>query len=191
MLEVADPVQGNLLGYFSGWFGKHGRWAIIAVWLLGYCGYIGGETVTAEEGFRRSGAEQQAVTDRPTPAGSPATIEGFRQARFGMSEEQVRQAIRQDFPAAAGQLTRAVHPTEKTTVLSLGVVDLLPDTGRASVFYIFGYRSKKLVQINILWSSDGSTPGNETVVGTANSLRDYFALEIFIPDSIVANRRLE
>ncbi len=38
-----------------------------------------------------SEAEKGAATDRPgPPIGPPAAIEGFRQARFGMSEEQVR-----------------------------------------------------------------------------------------------------
>jgi hypothetical protein len=45
-----------------------------------------------------------------------------------MSEEQVRQAIREDFPAAAAKLTSAVHPSEKTTVLSLSIADLLLHT---------------------------------------------------------------
>jgi len=121
--------------------------------------------------------------------GPPAAIEGFRQARFGMNEEEVKQAIRKDFPAA-GKLTTAIHPTEKTTVLSLTTPDLLPHSGNARISYIFGHRSKKLGQINIVWASDGSTAGDETIVGTANSLRDYFASENFKPDSIVANHQL-
>ena len=132
----------------------------------------------------KTGTDQGAGNDQPSPPASPpVTIEGFRQARFGMSEEQVRQAIRKDFPAAAAKLTRAVHPSEKTTVLSLLVADLLPRSGNARIFYILGHRWKKLSQINIVWSSDGSTAADETVVATANSLRDYFASENFKPDS--------
>jgi hypothetical protein len=98
-----------------------------------------------------------------------------------MSEEQVRQAIRKDFPGAAARLTVAVHPSEKTTVLSLSATDLLPHTGNARISYILGYRSKKLAQINIVWTSDGTDAGDETVVGIANSLRDYFATSISSP----------
>jgi hypothetical protein len=72
----------------------------------------------------------------------------------------------------------------------LTVADLLPNTGNARVSYIFGYRSKKLIQINIVWTSDSSAAGDETVVGAANSLRDYFASQNFKPDSAVANRQL-
>jgi hypothetical protein len=107
-----------------------------------------------------------------------------------MSEEQVRQAIRKDFPGAAARLTIAIHPSEKTTVLSLSVTDLLPHTGDARISYILGYRSKKLAQINIVWTSDGTDAGDETVVGIANSLRDYFATSNFKPDSVVVNHQL-
>jgi hypothetical protein len=107
-----------------------------------------------------------------------------------MSEEQVRQAIRKDFPGAVTALTSGVHPSDKTTILSLNVTDLLPHTGKARISYIFGYRSKKLIQVNVVWSSDGSTTADETIVGIANALRDYFATENFRADSVVTNRQL-
>lgn len=145
----------------------------------------------ADQPVAQSGTEKSAVANRPgPPIGPRAAIDGFRQARFGMSEEAVRQAVRDDFPTAASRLAGAVDPSEKTTILSLVVTDLLPHTGKAHISYIFGYHSKKLIQVNILWGSDRSAADDETIVGTANSLRDYFASENFRPDSVVANRRL-
>ena len=47
----------------------------------------------------------------------------------GMSEEQVRQGIHKDFLAV--KISNAIHPSEKTTVLSLTTADLLPNTGNA------------------------------------------------------------
>ena len=158
------------------------------------CGFVWGQAARAEESTPSAAADQgaakdQSGRDQPSPpAGPPA--QGFRQARFGMSEEQVRQAIRKDFPGAAAKLTVAVHPSEKTTVLSLSVTDLLPHTGNARRSYILGYRSKKLAQINIVWTSDGTAAGDETVVGMANSLRDYFTSENFKPDSVIVNHQL-
>jgi hypothetical protein len=172
------------------------RLAAVAVWLMAAFVLGWGQMVTAEETAPKAGTEQSGGKDgrgeeQPSPpAGPPAQIEGFRQARFGMSEEQVRQAIRKDFPGAAAKLTAAIHPSEKTTVLSLSVADLLPHTGNARISYILGYRSKKLSQVNIIWTSDGTTAGDEIVVGIANSLRDYFASEKFKPDSVVANHQL-
>jgi hypothetical protein len=169
------------------------RWrsALLAFWLIGYCGFASEQAASAEENAPKSAVEQGAVEQQPTPpVGPPAAIEGFRQALFGMTEEQVRQVVRKDFPAAAAKINSAVHPSEKTTVLSVTVTDLLPNTGNARVSYIFGYRSKKLIQINIVWTSEGSVASDETVVGTANSLRDYFATQNYKPDSAVANRQI-
>jgi hypothetical protein len=175
---------------FSNRAARRCRYSLLAIWLIGCCGLVGERGAIAEDTPAKSQVEQGAATEQQPspPPGPPAMIEGFRQALFGMSEEQVRQAVRKDFPAA--KLSGAVHPTEKTTVLSLTAADLLPDTGNARVSYIFGYRSKKLIQINIVWTSEGSASSDETVVGTANSLRDYFASQNYKPDSAVANRQL-
>jgi len=117
--------------------------AVVAVCLLGSCGLIWSQAAAADQGAPESEVEQGAVKEQPSPPiRPPATIEGFRQARFGMSEEQARQAIRKDFPTAAAKLGITIHPSEKTTVLSLTVDDLLPHTGNARISYIFGYRSK-------------------------------------------------
>jgi hypothetical protein len=169
---------------------------VCIICLIVTCGIAWAQAGRAEESAPVAGADQGAVKDHPgqnqvaPPAGPPATIDGFRQARFGMSEEQVRQAIRKDFPGAGAKLSSAVHPSEKTTILSLTATDLLPHTGKARISYILGYHSKKLIQVNILWSSDGTADGDEAVVGTANALRDYFASETFRQDSVVANRQL-
>jgi len=167
--------------------------SLLALWLIGSCGLAGKQAATAQDSPRQGEVEQRPVEPQQQPnppAGPPAAIEGFRQALFGMTEEQVRQVARKDFPAAAAKISSAVHPSEKTTVLSLTVTDLLPNTGNAHVSYIFGYRSKKLIQINIVWTSEGSAASDETVVGTANSLRDYFASQNYKPDSAVANRQI-
>jgi hypothetical protein len=155
-----------------------------------------GQVATTKEIAPNSEVRPSGVEDRPekeqpsSPVEPPAEIAGFRQAQFGMSEEQVRQAIRKDFPAAAAKLTSLVHPSEKTIVLSLSVADLLPHTGNARISYILGYRSRRLSQVNMIWAIDGTTIGDETVVGIANSLREYFSSENFKPDSVIINHQL-
>jgi hypothetical protein len=67
---------------------------------------------------------------------------------------------------------------------------LLPNTSTARISYIFGYRSKKLIQINVVWTSAGSAASDEAIVAAANSLRDYFAAQRYNPNSSVANRQL-
>jgi hypothetical protein len=123
------------------------------------------------------------------PATTP--IEGFRQARFGMSEQQVRQAIQRDFPAAVSRLARTIHPREKTTVLTLSVEDLLPDIGPAQISYILGFVSKQLVQVNIVWTSDGRTTArDEAIIAVANTLREHFLMQFHAPDEIVVNHQV-
>ena len=166
------------------------KWWRLALLMIGLIAYFGA-TAIAENTAPKSEVEQGAAEQAPgQPSGPPATIDGFRQALFGMSEEQVRQAIRKDFPAAAGKISSAVNPSEKTTVLSATVSDLLPNSGNARISYIFGYRSKKLIQVNVVWTSEGNAASDETLVGTANSLRDYFASQNYKPDTAVSNRQL-
>ena len=55
---------------------------------MGSCGAIWGEAANTGDTAPKTEAELGSVKDQPGP---PAAIEGFRQARFGMTEEQVRQ----------------------------------------------------------------------------------------------------
>jgi hypothetical protein len=166
------------------------RWLFVAfaMSLMSGSGLEWGRAAPPEAKAPSSEISQQAGPDQPSEP--PALIEGFRNARFGMSEEQARQAVRKDFPAAPTRLSSAVHPSEKTTVLSISTADLLPNTGAARISYIFGYRSKKLIQINVVWTSDGSAASDEAIVAAANSLRDYFAAQHYKPDSAIANRQI-
>jgi hypothetical protein len=168
------------------------RWQlmVLTVCSIGYCGFAS-RAILAEESAPKSEVERGAAEQQQSPSAGPAaTIDGFRQAVFGMNEEQVRQAIRKDFAAASGKISNALHPSEKTTVLSVTVSDLLPNTGSARISYIFGYRSKKLIQVNIVWTSEGNATSDETLVGIANSLRDYFAAQNYVRDTVIANRQL-
>jgi hypothetical protein len=138
-------------------------------------------------------APTSEVEGPPTPGQllpSPAAIDGFRHAHFGMSENEVRHAMRKDFPAAVPRLKTGTHPSEKTTVLSLTVPELLPNTGNAQLSYILGYKSKKLIQVNVVWTSQGTSEADDNVVATANMLRNYFAGQSYKPESFVANRQL-
>ena len=117
-----------------------------------------------------------------------AAIDGFRDAHFGMTETELRRAVDKDFPKSA--VAVAVNPTEKTTILSLTAGGLLPDTGPARISYILGYQSKRLIQVNVVWVSSGTAASDAVVVGSANTLRDYFSAQKFKPQSIALNQKL-
>jgi hypothetical protein len=144
--------------------------------------------------FRPSRASAQPAPASAEPdatALAPKSIEGFRRARFGMSEAQVRQAVQQDFPAVAARLSRMVHARERTIVLSVSVDNLLPDAGPARISYILGAASKQLVLVNIVWVSDGATPArDEALVAAANNLRDFLISTYEAHGDIVTNRQV-
>ncbi len=104
------------------------------------------------------------------------TVDGFRSARFGMTEKEVMRAIYKDFRISKTKMERHIHPTEKTVNLGITIENILPGSGPAKVFYILGYKSRRLIQINIAWGKPVMPkPDASQVVNLANQLRDHFA----------------
>ncbi len=109
-----------------------------------------------------------------------------------MTSDQVMKAIFKDFRGVKRSVTTKIHPTERTKSLLLDVTDLVPDSGKAQIAYIFGFKSKRLFQINILWKNTDTKQGKTLgVVKTANLLRSLFLKKGFAKDKFIANRRLK
>jgi hypothetical protein len=117
-----------------------------------------------------------------------ARVEGFRSARWGMTEAQVKAAILKDFNIAADKVQTEENSSERTTVLSVTVNELLEGAGKARVSYILGYTSKKLIQVNVVWgtSIDPQTKP-ERVVAAANQLRALFLSSGYDPATTASN----
>jgi hypothetical protein len=137
-----------------------------------------------------------ARTEPPSAAGAvpetaPAAVEGFRSARWGMNEAEVKAAIATDFGIPPGRVSSAENATERTTVLSTTVANLLDSAGTARLSYILGYKSRKLIQVTILWGTavDPQVPP-EHIVTAANQLRELFLRSGYQPKTIIANSRL-
>ena len=103
-----------------------------------------------------------AVANSPTPAAPAATdaavpadftLDGFRSAKFGMTQDKVKAAIKADFGLSGDDITPGTNAAERTQLLTVTVPDLLPDGGKAQVSYVFGYTSKALIQVGISWSA--------------------------------------
>jgi hypothetical protein len=106
----------------------------------------------------------------------PYDVGGFRDAHFGMSEPEVRAVIAKDFGAKPADITSAVNPVEATTVLTVKVASLDPGPGPAVVAYIFGYTSKKLIQVNVAWGDEsGEKPDSNAMLAAGTRLERYFA----------------
>jgi hypothetical protein len=138
-------------------------------------------------GLGQAGAQQNPPATPPAANG----IEGFRSAKFGQTEAQVRAAIKEDFKLADTAIKAATHPLEQTRSLSIVVRDLVANSGEAQVAYVFGFRSKTLIQVNILWNA-ADPAGAEIVIGAGNALRDYFVGQTtrFVKEQVKANVQL-
>ena len=124
-------------------------------------------------------------------AQNAASVDGFRSAQFGMTEKKVYGALKKDFGITKDNVTRTPNAIEKTTSLLIAVNDIIPDSGQAVIAYIFGYETKKLIQINVIWAGDGETLASaENLVATGNILRNYFVAQGFPPEGLLTNQRL-
>jgi hypothetical protein len=130
----------------------------------------------------------------PPPEAKPAErvkIEGFRSARWGMDAAQVKAAIHKDFGIPAEKVKTEENAAERTMVLSLTVNDLLEGAGPTRVSYIFGFKTKKLIQVNILWGTPVDPQAQpEKIVAAGNQLRQLFLDSGYEPETVVTNARM-
>jgi hypothetical protein len=139
--------------------------------------------------------EQPAAPQQPATAQQPGQdttehvkLEGFRSAHWGMTEAQVKAAIRKDFNIPAEKQQAEENPSERTTVLSVTVNDLLEGAGKARISYIFGYSTKKLIEVNIVWGNTIDPQAQpERIVAGANQLRTLFLNAGYDSQTVASN----
>lgn len=110
-------------------------------------------------------------THSPAQAAEQAVVDGYRSAHFGMTEAEVRKAIKIDL--GVGDPVRTTNDIEHTTVLTVTDKSLLPDSPLATISYILGATSSKLIQINVVWGDSGGAEAKQ-IVATTNALTAYF-----------------
>ena len=120
-----------------------------------------------------------------------AVVNGFRSSHFGMNERDVIKAIKSDFGIAKKQISRKVNPNEKTITLGINVPKLLPDSGPAKIIYLLGYKTRRLIEIKIIWGRPVmKDPNAEAVVATANQLRNHFMQKKYRKEGFALNAQL-
>ncbi len=138
-------------------------------------------------------APAQTRTPANPPAAAPAPagefrLMGFRSANFGMTADQVRQAVRKDFGIGPDKIETAENPVERTQILVVQVPDLLPNGGPAQVAYVIGFRSKQLVQVSVTWGGAlNQQLGVTGAVDLARTLQGYLAGVGYKADTVVSN----
>lgn len=134
-----------------------------------------------------------ATTAAPTAIGaeqaaSQPVVEGFRSARFGMDEAEVRAAIIADFGVEDAAIELNDNIAERTRILSVQVPDVLEGGGAALISYVLGYKSNNLDQVSVLWSPDSdSTIDGAKLVANATVLQSYFLGAGYDPATSVVN----
>ena len=139
-----------------------------------------------------SSKSDELATDKTIKNTKPwANIDGFRSAKFGMRIDEVKQAILRDFGISDSKIDAISHPTEQTQSLGITTDKLLPSSGKSRVVYVFGYKSKRLMQVNILTGQPVDkdvTP--QQVVDAGNLLGNHFFKKRYQEDGLVAHARL-
>lgn len=102
-------------------------------------------------------------------------VTGFRNAHFGMTEQELRAAVVKEFALKPADIASAVNPVEGTTVLTAKVAALEPGPGPAAIAYILGHSSKKLIQINVIWGEQKAVSDPNAMIAAGERLARYFA----------------
>ena len=87
------------------------------------------------------------------PAPAEMLVKGFRGAQFGMTADEVHAVIARDFKPEKDAVTETENPAEGTRVIVLRVPQLDPGPGVANVSYIFGAKARKLMHVNVVWTT--------------------------------------
>lgn len=136
-------------------------------------------------------AQAQTSSSQIAPVPDEAqmiALEGFRSAKFGMGEDAVLAAITADFGVAADAVQVGMNTVERTRVMTVVGPEVLRDGGAAQVSYIFGYESKTLIQVGVLWSADTDAAiTEETLYSNGEILNAFFASAGYLPDTITQN----
>ena len=126
-------------------------------------------------------AQTAASAARPVAKAAPAAraaflIKGFRSAQWGMGEAEVRAAIAQDFKPADGAITVFDNPVEKTHVVAVHLDGLAPAPGAVNITYIFGATTRKLIHVNVVWSTGPAPtqPERDQMAAGGVELSKYF-----------------
>jgi uncharacterized protein YgiM (DUF1202 family) len=136
-------------------------------------------------------SKNPAQKEQAATAKRLAVIDGFRSAKFGMGRAEVTKAIFKDFGIVSGKVTILNHPTENTQSLAVTVDQMLPKSGKSQVVYVFGYRSNKLMQVNIFFGHGvDKSVTSQQVVDVGNTLGNHFFNKRYQKDGLVAHASL-
>lgn len=113
-------------------------------------------------------------------------VNGFRSAQFGMSEQEVFNAIQRDFGFGEEQIEFLHNERDSTFVMHIIVPEMEPGPGPAHVYYILGATSQTLMHVNVLWlTSTNPSDEERDQIGIAGmQLARYFMERSWRPENV-------
>ncbi len=105
-----------------------------------------------------------------------------------MAEADVRNAIVRDLGVKPDAIRSEDNKSEQTHVLLVKAPEVLPGGGASEVSYVFGYKTKKLIQVGVTWSKatdDKMTP--DQLFSNSTVLRTHFISQGYKQDTIATN----
>lgn len=123
-------------------------------------------------------------------AAQAATVDGFRNAKFGADENTVQQAAIKDLHISDTDIQKIKDPTSGVTVLSAKMKKFDPLGLPATVNYVMGSKCNCLTQVSVQWDFPKSATAQErsaAMTGVA-ALVGRFESENWGKDETVLNR---
>ena len=100
----------------------------------------------------------------------------------------MRADIIKDFGVPDKAIAKTQNLADRTDVLTVKVPDVLNGGGTADVAYVFGYKSKKLTEVSVIWSKGtDKTLTPERFLANGEALKTYFSDAGYDPKTIAAN----
>ena len=120
-----------------------------------------------------------------------AVINGFRSARFGMTEKEVLHAIATDFKISRHRVEKKALAAGKMTALIIHVRKTMDIGGPSDIVYILENKQKRLVGVNIDWgkSVTDNVVGKD-ILTAANLLRNNFVKKRYKKKLYAINKRI-
>lgn len=112
-------------------------------------------------------------------------FKGLRLAAFGMDQDAVIKALRDDFGLEERDLKKSIHSFSKTPIITTPAVPLIEGLPPVAIDYVFGFESGALMQINLDWHvSEQEGLSKETLYAIGGNLQKFYLGQNFDPGKI-------
>jgi hypothetical protein len=91
-------------------------------------------------------------------------VNGFRLAKFGMSEKQVINAIFVDFDLSGNEIEKRRDPKSGQRILTIASLTLDPANGKAWIHYYLSSRDQTLSKVDVVWGHPAHSKVNLAIL---------------------------